>query len=189
MYEIELKAHVQDCNAVRKRLAQFAQYVERIHKDDHYYRKIATDGMKLPSIRIRTERATCADGTESTRHLLTYKRKEQRNGTEVNEELESLLENPAVLHAFLQDSGHTMYLHKQKESEFYTVHTDSGTAHLELCTVPPLGWFIEIEIICADNAATTVARAQAELHVLLAQCGIAESAVEPRYYSELLQGT
>ena len=188
MYEIELKAHVRDCGAVRRNLAQFATYVERVRKDDRYYRRPDAEETDTPSVRIRTERAASAEGKETVRHVLTYKRKQRRGRIEVNEELESLLENPAALDTFLQDSGHAVYLRKRKESEFYTVSGGTGRTHIELCDVPPLGWFIEIEILCEENSGATIARAQAELRALLSRCGIADSEIEPRYYSELLQG-
>jgi adenylate cyclase class 2 len=51
---------------------------------------------------------------------------------------------------------------------------------LELCTVPPLGDFLEIEIFSQMGGEATVARARRKLESLLARSGVPLSAVENR---------
>ena len=53
MYEIELKAHVEDRKAVIKNLERFADFCGAIEKDDTYYSN--TINGKTVKARIRTE--------------------------------------------------------------------------------------------------------------------------------------
>ncbi|WP_059369720.1 hypothetical protein [Treponema endosymbiont of Eucomonympha sp.] len=52
--------------------------------------------------------------------------------------------------------------------------------------LPPLGDFLEIEILSRTGDEATVAGARRELESLLARSGVPLSAVESRYYSEML---
>lgn len=201
MYEIELKAHAADHAAVLERLREHCRYQGKVQKDDTYYHLPKGDGHITARIRLET-----SDG--GTTCCLTYKRKELRYGAdgaqvagdaagaadtgkafayEVNEEKECTLSDPDALETLLTDSGFTVCRRKHKTVYGFTADTSCGQAHLELCTVPPLGDFLEIEIMSPTNDAQTVARIRSELERLLTQQGIPLSAVEPRQYNEMLQ--
>lgn len=196
MYEIEIKAHVDDCESVRKKLGAFATFDSKTEKRDTYYRFFFGSGKNLDrknyvSARIRAENITEKDGCHRKEILLTYKKKETRQGadgkeTEVNEENECTLSDAAPLEKLLLDTGFEVYLKKEKFAESWYAATSAGEAHIELCEVPPLGYFLEIEIIAQQNDSDTVEAARAELYSLIEKCGIDKSAVEHRYYSELL---
>ena len=59
--------------------------------------------------------------------------------------------------------------------------------HLELCTVPPLGDFLEIETFAESNEPEVVLPLRKKLIESLKKCGIMEEKIENKYYSELLR--
>jgi len=194
MTEIEIKAHVEDRAALEQKLSSFAKYEGSVIRDDTYYKK---DGI---SIRIRKETTE-----QKSDYLLTYKRKEQRTdstGTtiEVNDEKECSISTPEPLVAFLEDTGYTISLKKHKEvkdwcldlSDVLKKHSLQSTknfsykATFELCKVPPLGDFLEIEILSPTAEENIVNALHKELEELLQKAGIPKSKVEKKYYSELM---
>ena len=191
MTEIELKAHVEDRTTLEQKLNSFAKYKGSVIRDDTYYKK---DGI---SIRLRKETTDL-----KTDYLLTYKRKEQRtDGTgttiEVNDEKECTISSPEPLFAFLEDTGYSISLKKHKEVKDWslelpdvlpeqTENNFSYTATFELCKVPPLGDFLEIEIISPVSDEKTVAAIHKKLEELLDKTGISLDKIEKRYYSEML---
>jgi len=199
MYEIELKAHVTDRTAVIAVLNSFATYNGSVEKQDTYWHlprpavktpdtNISPENHTYISIRIRRE---ISKQTNATGILLTYKRKELRtsdNGVsaEVNDEKECTLSDASPLEALLADSGFSIAHTKQKFVESWYTGTPYGKALFELCTVPPLGDFLEIEIMYKSNDETQITPVRAELQRLLLQCGIHLSAVEPRYYTDMI---
>ena len=181
MYEIELKAHVDDRDATIAKINTFASFCGKVQKSDTYYKLI--QGERKISARIRTESSDSAAKT-----LLTYKRKELRideNGTktEVNDEKECELSDPEPLIALFIDIGFEISLKKEKSVMGWTYKD----AHLELCNVPPLGDFLEIEIISPANDSQTVKACQQKLQDILAKSGIAKEKIEERYYSDMLR--
>ncbi len=180
MNEIELKARVVDKAKVEEKLNSFAKFERSVTRDDRYYIGPSGKGKK---IRIRKETEN-----ETVTWLLTYKKKENRRGpdgttSEVNEELETAMEDPTPLVQYLEDSGYTVALRKHKDVLDW-VH-DGAT--LELCNIPPLGWFLEIEILSEKNDEETVQAAQKKLKELLLKSGLSEKDIEEKYYSELLK--
>ncbi|MDE5898383.1 MAG: class IV adenylate cyclase [Treponemataceae bacterium] len=193
MFEIELKARVHDRRAVLERLDSFAEYTGSVEKRDVYYSAppgcCGRDGAPHPSVRLRRQTVR-QDGICTDTSFFTYKRKEVRTGdgaaTEVNDERECAVSDPEPIAAFLEGIGFSPSLQKRKIVESYRVATARGTASLELCGVPPLGDFLEVEILSVSDAPDVVTAVQAEVRALLARCGVALEDVEPRYYSELL---
>ncbi|MBQ0038976.1 MAG: class IV adenylate cyclase [Treponema sp.] len=180
MNEIELKARVEDVNAVEEKLGTFASFKRSVVRDDTYYVNSSGKGRK---IRFRLE--TC-DGKETW--LVTYKKKENMKSadgisTEVNQEMETAIEDPQPVMTFLEDSGYVVSLKKHKEVRDWVFED----ATLELCNVPPLGWFLEIEILAQDNSPDTISKAQKKLRELLIRSGLTEKDIEEKYYSQLLK--
>lgn len=180
MNEIEIKARVTDREELEKKLNSFAAFEKSVTRDDSYYIGPSGKGKK---IRIRKE---TMDGTVTW--LLTYKKKENKvspdgTATEVNEELETKIDDPTPLVRYLEDSGYTIALSKRKEVRSW-LH-DGAT--LELCNVPPLGWFLEIEILAENKDLGTVLSAQKKLIEILLKCGLSEKDIEEKYYSQLLK--
>lgn len=179
MNEIEIKARVADTDSVRKKLDSFATYLGAVIRDDTYYAH--------PKIerKIRFRKETRGNQVQ---WLATYKRKENKISpdgitTEVNEELETSIDDPFPLIKFLEDSGYKIHLQKHKEVYDWKF----GDATIELCQVPPLGWFLEIEILSKKNDPATLDGIQRELKSILTKTGLNEKDIETKYYSQLLR--
>ena len=209
MYEIELKAHVEDRSAVARTLDSFADYAGALIKRDIYYRLplacVPADTERSPSKRtdakVRSENAekkthigcrirkTVYEETGETKITFTYKRKELRKDAdgiaiEVNDEKECTLSETDAIESFIKDSGGRISHVKEKIIKEWYAETEAGAAHIELCTVPPLGDFLEIEVLTKDDAQTESAK-RAILSIFK-NCGIDESAIESRYYSDMI---
>jgi Adenylate cyclase, class 2 (thermophilic) len=193
MFEIEMKAHATDRSHVADILNSIAQYDGMAEKKDTYYHLPRSTGAGSPaylSCRVRHE--VFKKGTEKEeRVIFTYKRKELRSGTdgaqiEVNDEKECTLSGSEALEAMFSDAGFTAACTKYKIAEGWFAQTEAGTAHIELCTVPPLGDFLEIEIMSEVQDESHVAEARKCIESLFSRCGIPLSAVENRYYNEML---
>lgn len=191
MKEIELKAHVLEREKTRQNIEAFAHLQCSLVKEDVYYELPRKEGVRL-RIRRQTQEG-------KTTYLATYKKSEafftgQAGQTEVNEEVECTLSSPDAIEAFLCDTGFKVVLRKKKETLSWTKETSlviNGQrlfATLELCRVPPLGDFIEIEILSPSDDAPTVKAIQEELLALLEKCGVGRECIERQYYSDLLAG-
>ena len=192
--EIELKAHARDRETVLQKLRAFAAFDKSSVKDDRYY-KLDKAGAPKGYVSARVRRETQKDeagAATGTKIFLTYKKKEERvtsNGAalEVNQEFESAMENSECAEALLTDAGFVPYLEKHKDVTGFYADTKCGRAHLELCSVPPLGDFLEIEFVTdGDVPEEKIAEMRAELEALVLKCGLALDDIEEKYYSELL---
>ena len=189
MNEIEIKAHVYKKDELIKNLNSFAEFKQEVLRDDTYY-----ESPLNPKIKIRIRKEKCA---KETRFILTYKRKEikstsENSSTELNEELETELLSSAPLEQFFCDAGLKVALKKHKEVLDWelklpiSIENIQLKATLELCNVPPLGDFLEIEILSPSKKDEDVKKVQQILFELLEKCGIEKSCIEEKYYSELL---
>ncbi len=212
MIEVELKAHAEDPAVYRDRLAQLCtglnnacpagetdsragenaprtdlqltgfSYAGQLFKQDTYW----TDG--TIKFRIREE----TDGNANTKILVTYKQKEVRGDTEVNEEKEFSVDNRLALESLMSDSGFAPCMTKNKKTEVWQCRAEFDSEStipvtIELSKVGPLGWFLEIEALCADGSAEAdIEQARNAVKETVRCLGIPESAIEKRYYSEML---
>ena len=205
MYEIELKAHVEDRGEVTRALDSFAEYTGMLTKRDTYYRlpRIVPTDAAVSSSKHTDKKAyaeeqshigcrirkTVYEKTGETKITFTYKRKELRKdadgiAVEVNDEKECTLSETDAIESFIKDAGGGISHVKEKIIKEWYAETEAGKAHIELCTVPPLGDFLEIEVLAKDDAQTESAK-RAILSIFK-NCGIDESAIESRYYSDML---
>lgn len=195
MYEIELKAHVPDKNNCIEKINSFAKYLGTIVKDDEYFQLelhdengISTNASHLTA-RLRKESYTFPDGSLKKQELLTYKKKLRKTDStgaayEVNEENESEISNGEAVKKLLVDSGYKKAYTKHKDVMQWKMATDEGEAHLELCNIPPLGDFLEIEIV--TDSCSNEEKIRLKLKELIVKAGISSDNIEERYYSELL---
>lgn len=184
MFEVELKAHADDRNFVISTLNSFAEYETSVQKIDTYWGKIQ-DGKK---VQARIRKLLPQDNPKEAKFFFTYKQKEVRKNEsgieiEVNDEKECEISDPIPFEAFFKDSGMEILLEKTKA----TIGWFFEDAHIELCTVPPLGDFLEIEIICESADEAKVAECRNKIISLFKKCGIGEDKIENRYYSEMLR--
>lgn len=195
-YEIELKAHVYNRAQVIENLNKIGNYGGHTEKKDTYYSfslpaAESKNGKKHISARIRKEIQTL-NGKTSETSVFTYKRKETKkthdgNEIEVNQENEFSFENEQALAVFFMDLGAEISLTKEKSVEQWMVNINGENAHAELCTVPPLGDFLEIEIIKDNNDENTVSKCQDSIKKIFEKCNIPLENIEERYYRDMLK--
>lgn len=191
MYEIELKAHIYNREETIKILNTFANYVGFFQKHDSYYKLQKQNSNDFISVRIRKELSK-QEQNISEKIYLTYKQKELKNtsdGTkiEVNNEKECELSNSETVISILLDTGFYEYLSKSKTVEKFTYQTPFGIATIEICTIPPIGDFIEIEILNDSNNESNVDNIKKEILSILEKCNIPQSQIEEKFYSQLLK--
>ena len=191
MYEIELKAHTYNRKETIKILNTFAKYVGFFQKHDSYYKLQKQNSNDFISVRIRKELSK-QEQNISEKIYLTYKQKELKNtsdGTkiEVNNEKECELSNSETVISILLDTGFYEYLSKSKTVEKFSYQPPSGIATIEICTIPPIGDFIEIEILNDSNNESNVDNIRKEILSILEKCNIPQSQIEEKFYSQLLK--
>ena len=193
MKEIELKVHVEDRDSLIEKLNSFATYTNSIQRDDFYWGTSSTCRNK---IRVRKESGVPNEPRETRPEtIVTYKRKELRTNSqgqavEVNDEKECTISNSEPLEAFLTDIGYSVVLKKHKSVMVWILQPHSqkeSSVSFELCNVPPLGDFLEIEILTKDDSEENIKYAQDKLFELLDMTGIGRDKIEKRYYSEMLR--
>ncbi len=193
--EIEVKAHVKDRDSLLQKVKAFSSFDKIVIKDDSYF-KLAKEGFAGGHLTARLRREERRDKENKlleSANLLTYKKKERRLSAdgaaiEVNQEYESAVENPQALEALFLDIGFEPYFTKHKDTIGFYADTPCGKAHLELCSVPPLGDFLEIEFVTdGDSSAEEIEAMRKELEALVLKSGLRLEDIEEKYYSELLQ--
>lgn len=210
MIEIELKARLEDIASFFSKVSSFAKFQRCCYKNDTYWK----EPVKEIQIRIRGEEVFFTDfslfpiqlwpvkqvqpGSEnwiplvkegrkaldSAKTLVTYKQKKLLDSSfEVNQEQEFQIDKKEALEVFLQDVGFSISLKKEK----LVAAWEWEDVNLELCFIPELGNFLELEILSSSDSPELVATIHKKLRGVLARCGIEESAIEGKYYSQLLQ--
>lgn len=174
--EIEIKAWAENVPSVRKRLSERGEHLGRYEKDDEYWRFRDPETTDLGSgVRIRRT----SDGPGA---VVNFKRKEVRDGMEINDEREFDISDTGAFAELLSRLGLEPWMRKRKIGEAWNV--EGITAELSL--VVGLGTFVELEILTEDDAAATVAEARKRLFALLDDLGVPRNKVEGRYYTEML---
>ncbi len=178
MTEIEIKARVNDREKTEKAIRDFATFERSVVKRDVYWGGRGAGTQGFMKVRIRDE------GHDA---IVTYKRKELRNETEVNDEREFEVSDRAAFEALLADLSFAPYAKKDKETLAFSWITPEGTpVTIELSLVTGLGWFCELEVLEDSPSEASIARARAALWETLAKIGLAETDLEPRFYTEML---
>ena len=176
-WEVEIKAHVESLDAIKGLLVSRFGKGEAFDKRDAYYE--ASDKPGRTRFRLRSE-GNPETGVEVD--LVTLKNKGLRDGVEINEEIEFAISSPAAFDTFALALGYRLALEKRKQGWVWEVK--SGL-HVELADVSGLGGFIEIEALVDHQA--NIPEAEILVKALLESLGIAKTAIEPRYYTELLR--
>ena len=189
--EIELKAHVQDSEALKSILCKKAEYLGSFEKEDTYW--LGTAGSFSSRLRVRREKCTLSNGDEELKCIATHKTKEVRDGIEINDEREFEVNPAPEFEEFLKRMGFKPGASKRKKG--WAFSHEGITA--ELVEVEGLGWFVELEIIAngmnaagiytADNRKETFAAEKKRLLDFLADLGIEKNALESRFYTEMLK--
>jgi adenylate cyclase class 2 len=199
LFEIELKAWVDDPASVREKAGALAKFTADFEKQDVYWFLASPletqSAAPVSGVRIRKESFTANGKAPETLSLVTYKTKEVRAGVEVNDEKEFVVAAPpgaaidASLNAFeglLGRLGLKPGISKKKQGSVWTYGDAGRDISIELSNVDRLGVFVELEILAGNNEPETVSRARARLMALLQLIGIGEDKIETRYYTEML---
>lgn len=196
MYEVELKARIKDRKTVISTLESFASYCGAVEKSDTYYENVGA--VSPVKVRLRKEipfvSAEIVSSSQKNKLLsapaviFTYKKKELKSNSqkiEINNEKECTLSDASPVELFLNDAGFIPVLKKHKK----VLSWKYQDALFELCTVMPLGDFLEIEILLDESVKTSakINETQNKLISLLKKCGLQESDIEKKYYSQLLK--
>lgn len=172
--EVELKAWVDEPEAVRKRVAARFEKEAGYIKEDVYYRLDARSRNDAP-VEFRLRR-------EEGRAIVTGKRKKVVEGVEINDEIEYTVSSDVVFERFAEYLGAKVFARKRKVGERYR----AGAATIELSEVDRLGHFIEIEWLVEGGDEGEILRAKEGVRRLLRELDIPEEKIEPRYYVDLL---
>ena len=196
-FEIEIKAHVYNRNFVIEKMNSIAEYLGHTEKKDTYYH-IPKQLVKQTESKTSEEHITVRirsqiEKNSISENYFTYKKKELQTSTdgvqfEVNVENETFIENPNAMEQFLFDIGGKIAYTKEKIVEHWTYKNQNEELHVELCTVPPLGDFLEIEVIKETQNPEEIAKIKQLEEQLLQECEIPLSQIEPKYYSQMLAG-
>ena len=193
MYEIELKAWLDDRKSVTKILNETARY-DGIHDKTDTYWSLQPQGNSDRRVTIRIRKETVQKSTTDKAeqfYLVTYKKHKKNTSPsgetyEVNDEREFQLDSDDAadtFSTFLDDASFTVSLRKHKATEGWY----DGDYHIEICTVDKLGDFIEIETIAPDSSPETVAEKQKGILEILDRCKVPRNRIEERYYREMLE--
>ena len=192
MYEVELKAWLDNKTETENKLKNFAIFDGFIEKQDTYYHLKSHN----ITVRIREEKITRQNNQVENQILVTYKKKESRiskNGEtyEVNLEKEFTISSKEDFQQILFDSGYEISLekHKSVSSYYFTVKTYNKEipCHIELCYIEKLGDFIEIETLTEDNSEENTLKLKDALLSILEKVDVPTSKIEKRYYKEMLK--
>jgi len=202
--EIELKVRLDDYAPVKERLSAEGDYCRSYKKSDTYWlpAQPAANGihangiyaaMSVPAtgVRVRRESGIDADGAAHEAVLATYKTKEISDGIEVNHECEFTVSDAGLFEELLGRLGLRNSVRKEKEGWAWAIPSQtSGQSPIlaELSLVAGLGWFLEIEIIAADNRDQTVEESRGRLFALLEKLDIPAEWIETRPYTVMLAG-
>ena len=180
MIEVELKAHAGDLACVQRNIAAFAQYVCDFDKQDAYWHG--------PEWRVARGTKGFRMRKEAGETLITFKTKRCQGGIEINRESEFSVSDPEAFTELILRLGCEPFYNKRKTGKRYT-YLEAGEQRpftIEAFELEGLGPFIEIEALLDSEEPERVALVQGELRSLLSRSGVEASAIESRYYSELL---
>jgi adenylate cyclase class 2 len=186
-FEIELKARVDDREALEQKINSIAVFYGDFDKQDVYWFPASPhsggDALPLSGVRIRRETLQTPGSAPKTVTLVTYKAKEIRDGIEINDEREFTVNSARDFEELLRRLGLKPGIAKSKRGRSWK----SGGVNIEVAEIERLGCFIELEIIAENDDAETITLSRNSLYALLKQTGISEDSIEPRYYNDMLK--
>ncbi|AEC01958.1 CYTH domain-containing protein [Parasphaerochaeta coccoides] len=190
--EIELKARVTEPFVLKALISTLPGISSPrvIAKKDVYYTHPLHGG---PWFRVRSVKEHREQEKEEGSIVFTHKVHGQSDGIENNCEQEFFvdIQQEKEVFAFCSALGMQEYIRKEKRGWAWWI-TEKGThgfpLHLELLEVSPLGWFLEMEYVLPDAPdVKDVKKAQENLQEMLNTLGIKKSAIESRYYMDMLK--
>ena len=177
MYEIELKAWVDDSAELQTRLDATCTYRRDFDKRDRYFTApecAADPGWTPHHFRLRR------DGDEL---VCTYKHKAVEQSVEINLEREFEVSDEDAFLDLVRRLGCTPLVDKHKKGRQY----DYNGLTVELSVVHGLGTFLEIERLLGDDSSEAErAAAGEEVRAALEAFGVEAERIEERPYTQML---
>ena len=200
--EIEIKAWVDDTEALERRVDKIADFVGTEIKEDIYYHfyplnkpghgrsKVETQGEDETEAQDEDEDVPNNEKPLAFRlrksgetSILTWKKKFVSEDMEQNIEREFTLSDYETAKDFIAYLGAWEFIRKRKRCRVYK----KGELQIELNHVVSLGDFIEIEKIVPDTKTEEIEQARRDVRSLLEELGIESEKIEKRFYTDLLQ--
>ncbi|MDR1104926.1 MAG: CYTH domain-containing protein [Treponema sp.] len=200
--EVELKARVDDPQALKARLSAMGLYLGAYEKDDAYWLPAQgalfagenSPALPPPGLRVRRERNTRDGGGVSEHVLVTWKTGRLEGGVEINDEREFTVSDAALFEDLLERLGLEPVIRKNKQGWAWNCPGEEGPVRAELSNVRGLGWFLELEITektgGADGTRETGPHGEEamrqQLFSLLEKLEIPRDRIESRPYTRML---
>lgn len=172
-FEVEIKARLSQPEVTEAAAARLGRLAGESLKEDIYFRRRG-QGEAIPADRFRLRR-------EDGQAVVTFKNLVEAEGVQVNQEIEFGVADAHAFFQFADRFGFEPFVAKRKQSRVYRIER----ARVEFNQVEHLGHFIEIEILCDEEALVPVART--EVARLFTRLGLTPADLEPRRYIQLLQ--
>jgi len=168
MYEIEIKARVENLEKIKRSLEELGfKLVRKEYQKDNYFRSTLRNFEQTGEVlRVREQ----IPGY----NLITYKGPRDKSEMKVREEIEVKIENSPDVIKLLHKLGFEMWVTLEKEREMYQF----SKFLVSLDKVRDIGNFLEIEI--------KMEVLQQEIFGLLDKIGISRNSIEKRTYLELV---
>ena len=177
MFEIEIKAWLDNPSETERILSSFADYKGESFKSDVYW----YNKDRNLKIRIREERLISETNEEKNTIYVTGKTKTVSDGMEINSENEFQISDKSAFELFLNQAGFCLQSTKTKTSKNFYVQN----CHIELVSVVDIGEFIEAEILSPSNEPSIVEQNRTIFMSILEKCKVPAENIEPRFYSFL----
>lgn len=171
--EVELKTRVDDPGALEARVRELADPADDFSYADEYFTFADAPGYQVQRFRLRQS---------GGRYVVTAK--EPVAGAGANREYEFEVSDPEAFRAFCRLFGFRELIRKEKRGRRYVLRGESPPLSIELCHLPGLGDFLELEILV--EIAAQVPAAEARLLALLDRLGVDRGRIEPAAYTRLL---
>jgi adenylate cyclase class 2 len=175
LFEVEVKAQVEDAAAIESRLLQIGVIFQKeIHQSDTYFQHPMRDFARTDeALRIRIT---------DDKNYLTYKGAKIDSTSKTREEIELEVQEPFKLVELLTKIGLIPIKKVVKSRKSYSF----GDITISLDNVEELGSYIELELAVSDK--TQIPPARTRLFSLFKQLEISSKNFERRSYLELLMG-
>lgn len=174
--EVELKAWVDDPEAMSAKLERLAVPKDEVHYSDTYFTYAHTTGYQHQRFRLRES------GGQAT---VTAKVPVAGQAAEALREHEFSVSDPAAFQAFCRAFGFRELIRKEKHARRFTLREPAPfPLTIELNRIPGLGWFLEVETLVEDPEKVPAARALVQS--IFRRLEVPEAKLEPTPYTRLL---
>jgi predicted adenylyl cyclase CyaB len=172
MIEVEAKARILHPEKIRILVQKMAHYKGKERKNDDYYTLENVSHYPMKSLRVRKKGKV---------HIVNFKtRMKDSPDVDIKNETEFYIEDIDGFLKLLDEFGFKKWVTKEKYTEIYEIKKNF---HIELNHLKNLGWFVEVEYLCAKK---DVAKARTEVMRIMKQLNIDKKDIVHPGYTKLL---